>query len=127
MSENALRYAAPTAQKPSREGYSSEGVAAPHGEHWTRQLPPLDFKSYNAPSAADVVADSVARHTDSNGDGSGTGRRASGFLMVTAGTLTLHTGAGQDESFQGQTLPADFGFACEFTSVTSSGIVVVYW
>lgn len=122
-----IRYAAPTAQPTNRDGGASEGRADPHGIHWTRGAPPLDCASYAAPSAVDLVAASVARHTDSLGTGAGVGRRASGFQMLTAGTVTIVTGANQTETFQGATLPQGYSVTVEILTITSSGTVLVTW
>lgn len=119
MGQNALRYATPTAQGPSGDGSSGEGRDDPHGIQWTRGVPPIDCKSYASTSGQNVVADSTTRGTG--------GRRASGFQLLAAGTVSIVTGAGQTENFQGSSMPQGFALTVEFTSITTSGAVVVTW
>lgn len=121
----APRFADPTNQAPSAAG--AELRADPHGIQHVRGAPPFDFMSLATPSAEDLVARSVTRHTDSNGDGSGVGRRATGFQMLTSGTVTVVTGANQTETFQGAMLPQGFAVTGEILKITSSGNVLVTW
>jgi hypothetical protein len=123
------RVASPTAERTGENETPSEGRADPHGIHWMRGAAPIDANTYSAPSNLDVVAESVSRHSDSHGDGTGTGRRASGFRLLGGGTVTLTTGSGATNTYNGQTLPAGYGETVEFTRITSSDAagVVVFW
>jgi hypothetical protein len=114
------RLAAPTAQ-PAQDGTVPELRADPHGLQWTRGAPPIDLKTYPTPTNQDVVADSTSRGTG--------GRRASGFRLLGGGTVTITTGAGQTDNYNGASLPAGYAETIEFTKITSSDAVgvVVFW
>jgi hypothetical protein len=115
-----LRYAAPTSQPTPGDNTASEGRADPHGIHWTRGAPPFDHMSLAA-GAADLVALSTSRGTG--------GRRASGWYVLAPCTLSVVTGAGQTETYQGGTLQAGTGLSVEMTEITvgAGGVVVVFW
>ena len=69
----------------------------------------------------------ITGHTDSKGDGTGVGRRASGLQLLTGGTLSIVDGAGHTEAFGGGALPQGFNLTQEFTQITSSALVLVQW
>ena len=121
----APRFARPTGQPRSSAG--AEMRADPDGLQHVRTAPPIDHCSYAANTAIDCVAQSKARHTDSVGDGSGDGRAGTGWQLLTAGTVTVTTGAGQTESYQGQAFAAGMSFVGEITNAQSTGILVITW
>jgi hypothetical protein len=144
MADDPYRYAAPTGNTPKKDGATAWSVAGPHGEAWMRSLSPIDATNFNAtgaintvptgystyPSAPgiDLVALSKARKSDSNGDGTGVGRRASGFLAAdsTGGTVVFTTGSGQVETW---VVPAGGGASVEMTHLAAySGTnLIVFW
>jgi hypothetical protein len=129
MHSPALKAAAPTATKPSKDNESTEGRADPHGVWWTRGAPPIDCEVFGTVEVpVDLVAQSVARNSDSSGAGTGTGRRASGFLITdaTGGTIVFTTGAGNSGSM---VLGAGVGMSIEMTELTSytGTALVVFW
>jgi len=119
MAHDPIRSAAPTAQAPTGDGSGTEGRADPHGVEYVRGVAPIDCATLSAPSAQDMVALSTSRGTG--------GRRASGFQLLAAGTVSIVTGANQTENFGGASLPQGFGLTVEFTQITSSASVVVVW
>jgi hypothetical protein len=121
------RAAAPTSKGIEPDDKPSEGKHDPHGLAWTRGAPPIDAHLFgNTTGAVDLVGFSATRHSDDKGDGTGHGRRASGFRAVDAGTLTFKTGAGQSETWALQPGEGDTIEMVELTSWTGTGLRV-YW
>ena len=124
------RAAAPTAAPPYPDNASSEGRADPHGIHWMRGAPPITAGLYAAAALAglDLVGESKRRKADDKGNGTGNGRRASGFRVPNGdgGTLVFVDGCGNTETWA---LASGEGDGVEMVSIVSWGgtALRIYW